>query len=188
MEKTKEVKKRVKQAAAASAKRVGKAARQAADTMKSGAETVMESAKKGAAVVGEKVSEMTPKVMETLKTGVASAKEGAAVMADKLSETAPKVKEAVATGAEKVAYAVGETAKLAKLKMETHNLKNERSRLHRDAGKKLWDLQKEQRLSEAQSAFAEEFKKMEALQAQIAAKEKEAEAISLIETKEENPS
>lgn len=184
MAKAKEVKKRVKETAAASAKKAGKAARKAVDTVKSGAETVTEKVKAGAAVVGEKVSEMTPKVGEALQTGVESAKEGAAAVAEKVSETVPKVKEAIATGAEKIAYTVGEASQLAKLKMETHNLKSERARLHRDAGKKLWDLQKQRRLSEAQVAFAEEFKMMEALQAQIAAKEKEAEAISLVEAKE----
>ena len=99
----------------------------------------------------------------------------------KLSGVAEKGMASLKAGVEKIAHFTSSSAKLAKLKVEIHNLENEREKLKFEAGQKLWQLYKDQKLSEVESAFTGEFKKMAELRKQVAAKEKQAEKISLVE-------
>lgn len=127
-----------------------------------------------AAATLEKTGEAAQKTAETVK-------EGASVVGEKVSEVASKGMEALKTGAKKVSHFTGEASKLAKLKVEIHNLKSARDRLFLEAGTKLWHLRQGKKLADVQTAFSEEFQRMAELQAQIMVKEKEAESISLTE-------
>lgn len=95
--------------------------------------------------------------------------------------TVEKGVAALKTGTQKITQFTGGAAKLAKLKLEIHNLQSELDNLYLEAGRKLWQMHKEKKLGEAKNAFAGQFEKYQELKQQIAAKEQEAGGISLLE-------
>ncbi len=99
----------------------------------------------------------------------------------KVSGTAGKGLESLKKGVEKVTHFAGSSAKLAKLKLEIHNLKIESESLSSQAGEKLWKMSKEKRLEKLETTFATEFKKMAGLQKQIHMTEKQVTKTALVE-------
>jgi len=100
---------------------------------------------------------------------------------EKVTVVSNKVGETIKTGAQKVFRFTGSATKLSKLKVEVHNLQNQVEKIQLETGKKLWEMHKQNKLGEMDSAFDVEFKRIENLQKQIADKEKDAESISLVE-------
>lgn len=85
------------------------------------------------------------------------------------------------TGVKRGLPPAGAANRLAALQVIIRNLKNERAKLFRETGMKLWALRREQKRNEAQAAFDAIAVKMAALQALITATEKEAAAIGPVE-------
>ncbi|MEJ2048356.1 MAG: hypothetical protein P8Y60_00650 [Calditrichota bacterium] len=100
-------------------------------------------------------------------------------MGDKLSEAADKGVMALKEVFERVKDFSSDAAELTKLKIEIRNLKSDREKLYASMGKKLWDMKKEDQFRNVQSAFSEDFAKLEKFADKIAEKEKQAEKISL---------
>lgn len=100
---------------------------------------------------------------------------------EKVARISEKVGDAVKKGSERVAKFTGSATRLSRLKMEIHNLRNQLHKVHLESGKKLWQMHQENKLSEIDTAFSEEFAQIADLEKQIRTKEKEAEAISLVE-------
>jgi hypothetical protein len=100
-------------------------------------------------------------------------------MGDKLSEAADKGVMALKEVFERVKDFSSDAAELTKLKIEIRNLKSDREKLYASMGKKLWDMKKEDKFRNVQSAFSEDFAKLEKFADKIAEKEKQAEKISL---------
>jgi uncharacterized protein Yka (UPF0111/DUF47 family) len=100
-------------------------------------------------------------------------------MGDKLSEAADKGVMALKEVFERVKDFSSDAAELTKLKIEIRNLKSDREKLYASMGKKLWDMKKEDQFRNVQSAFSEDFAKLEKFADKIAEKEKQAGKISL---------
>jgi uncharacterized protein Yka (UPF0111/DUF47 family) len=100
-------------------------------------------------------------------------------MGDKLSEAADKGVMALKEVFERVKDFSSDAAELTKLKIEIRNLKSDREKLYASMGKKLWDMKKEDKFRNVQSAFSEDFTKLEEFADKIADKEKQAGKISL---------
>ena len=100
-------------------------------------------------------------------------------MGDKLSEAADKGVMALKEVFERVKDFSSDAAELTKLKIEIRNLRSDREKLYASMGKKLWDMKKEDKFRNVQSAFTEDFAKLEKFADKIAEKEKQAGKISL---------
>jgi uncharacterized protein Yka (UPF0111/DUF47 family) len=100
-------------------------------------------------------------------------------MGDKLSEAADKGVMALKEVFERVKDFSSDAAELTKLKIEIRNLKSDRDKLYATMGKKLWEMKKEDRFRNVQSAFSEDFAKLEKFADKIAKREKQAGKISL---------
>jgi len=99
---------------------------------------------------------------------------------DKLSGMAQKVFEAIKFGAEKVSDYASETSHLTKLKIEISNIKAERKKVFAQMGDKIWQLHKTKKLDKAEESFKTDFNKIENLETQITAKEKEIDSFTKI--------
>lgn len=127
------------------------------------------------------------KMKEAAKTAVDSTKPIEDTQKEKsdfwenISEVTGKGTELFKMGVEKVGHFTSSSAKFAKLKVEIHNLKNEQEKLNLEAGQKLWQMFKDNKLSNVEAAFSNTFKEMDILRKQIATKEKQVAKISLIE-------
>ena len=100
-------------------------------------------------------------------------------MGDKLSEAADKGVMALKEVFDRVKDFSSDAAELTKLKIEIRNLKTDREKLYASMGKRLWEMKKEDKFRNVQSAFNEDFTKLEDFEDKIAKKEKQAEKISL---------
>jgi hypothetical protein len=100
-------------------------------------------------------------------------------MGDKLSEAADKGVMALKEVFDRVKDFSSDAAELTKLKIEIRNLKIDREKLYASMGKRLWEMKKEDKFRNVQSAFNEDFTKLEDFEDKIAKKEKQAEKISL---------
>lgn len=100
---------------------------------------------------------------------------------EKVNKLSTKVGEAIKKGSQRVAKFTGSATRLSKLKVDIHNLHNQIEKVHLENGKKLWQMHHDKKLGEFENNFSEEFKQIENLEKQIKTKEKEVEAISLIE-------
>lgn len=98
---------------------------------------------------------------------------------DKLSEAADKGVDVIKEVFEKVRDFSTDAAELTKLKVEIRKLKYDRQKLFTKMGEKLWDLKKSDQFRGIQTAYGEDFQKLEELDAKISAKEEEAAKISL---------
>lgn len=97
---------------------------------------------------------------------------------DRLSAIAQKAYDAVKDGVNKLSDLASEGSQVAKIKFEILNLSSDRKSLLRDVGQKLWKLHKEKSLVNIDEKFKKEFDKIAELEKQIAAKEKEMQAVS----------
>ena len=100
-------------------------------------------------------------------------------MGDKLSEAADKGVMALKEVFDRVKDFSSDAAELTKLKIEIRNLKTDREKLYASMGMRLWEMKKEDKFRNVQSAFNEDFTKLEDFEDKIAKKEKQAEKISL---------
>jgi len=100
---------------------------------------------------------------------------------ERVNKLSAKVGEAIKKGSQRVAKFTGSATRLSKLKVDIHNLHNQVEKVHLENGQKLWQLHHNKKLGEIDNNFSDEFKKIEDLEKQIKTKEKEAEAISLVE-------
>jgi hypothetical protein len=99
-------------------------------------------------------------------------------MGDRLSTIAQKAYDAVKDGVQKLSDYASEGSQIAKMKFEILNLSSDRKSLLREVGQKLWKLHKEKSLVNIDEKFKKEFEKIAQLEKQIAAKEKEVQAVS----------
>jgi len=97
---------------------------------------------------------------------------------DRLSAIAQKAYDAVKDGVQKLSDYASEGSQIAKIKFEILNLSSDRKSLLREVGQKLWKLHKEKSLVDIDEKFKKEFTKIAELEKQIAAKEKEVQAVS----------
>ncbi len=97
----------------------------------------------------------------------------------KLSEATDKGMHVAKDVAKRVRHFAGEATGLTKLKIEMHKLKSARDKLLFEMGKKLGNLYNSKKLKDVESIFTDDFKKLEALEADIAKKEKGVAKISL---------
>jgi len=100
---------------------------------------------------------------------------------ERVARISEKVGEAVKRGSRRVAKFTGSATKLSKLKMDIHNLQNQLDKVRLQSGKKLWQMHQDNKLGQLDNKFSQEFDQIADLEKQIRTKEKEAEAISLVE-------
>lgn len=99
-------------------------------------------------------------------------------LGDRLSAIAQKAYDAVKDGVHKLSDFASDSSQVAKIKFEILNLSSDRKSLLRDVGQKLWKLHKEKSLNNIEEKFKKEFDKIAEFERQIAAKEKEVQAVS----------
>jgi hypothetical protein len=100
---------------------------------------------------------------------------------EKVSKTAVKAYKILKTGAEKASNISESAIRLTKLKYEAGKLKNEQDKLFLEAGKKVWNLHKLDKLSQVESDLSDDLLRLIFLQNKITANEKEIEGSSLFE-------
>lgn len=104
--------------------------------------------------------------------------EGASTLGDKVSEFAAIGLEALKTGAQKATQVASDTSRLAKLKVDIHNLETERQKLHVEAGRKLWQLHSTGRLNEAETELANKLQIADKAQQQLAGLQQEVASLA----------
>jgi hypothetical protein len=100
-------------------------------------------------------------------------------LGDKLSEATDKGVIVAKDIAERVRHFASEATELTKLKIEIQKLKNARDQRIAAIGEKLVGLRKAKKLTNIESAFREDFKKLEEIKLSLAEKEKAVRKISL---------
>lgn len=102
-------------------------------------------------------------------------------LGDKIHEAAEKSVHLAKDIAEDVQKFARDATNLTKVKIELHNLRSEREKLHSLMGQHLSNLYRENKLTRIATRFRDDFKKLNELESAIAEKEKEAAGISLSE-------
>ena len=100
---------------------------------------------------------------------------------DKIRNLSEKGLDALKKSSEKIAHFTSSGTKLAKIKLDIHNLENECNKLNCAVGKRLWQKQKENKLEDIAALFANDFKTMNSLRNKISALQEQADKISLVE-------
>ncbi len=86
-----------------------------------------------------------------------------------------KGEKMVKTSAAAVGDFTLQAAHQAKLKLEIHNLKNNLEKRYQEVGEKLWQMQRRGEANHIAEAFADDFKRMAAIEETLKIKEDEAE-------------
>lgn len=102
-------------------------------------------------------------------------------LGDKIHEATDKGVHVVKNIADLVQRFAKDATELTKIKIELHNLKEEKTKLYTLMGEQLRNLYKSQKLSNIDKRFKEDFKKIDELEMAISDKEKQASGISLSE-------
>jgi len=100
---------------------------------------------------------------------------------DKFAAASDKVVTAVKSGALRLFHFTGSATRLSKLKVEIHNLQSQVEELQLMVGKKLWEKYQKEKQPELKKDFESEFDRIDELLKQKAAKQKEADSITLVE-------
>ena len=106
-------------------------------------------------------------------------KEDLKKLGDKIHEATDKGVHIVKDIADHVQRFATDATELTKLKIDLHNLKNERTKLYTLMGEQLRNLYISNKLTAIKRRFKEDFKKLDELETEIAVKEKQASGISI---------
>jgi hypothetical protein len=102
-------------------------------------------------------------------------------LGDKIHEATDKGVHIVKDIADHVQKFANNATELTKLKIELHNLKNERTKLYTLMGEQLRNLYISKKLTKIKTRFQEDFKRLDELEAAISEKEKLSSGISISE-------
>jgi hypothetical protein len=103
------------------------------------------------------------------------------VLGDKIHEATDKGVHVVKDIAGHVQRFAQDATELTKLKIDLHNLRNERSKLYSLMGEQLRNLYMSKKLTGIKKRFKDDFERLDELETAIAEKEKSAKGISISE-------
>lgn len=136
----------------------------------------LEKTRKQIETLGKKFSEATDKGMhDTLDT----TRKQLGKLGEKMHEAADKGIHIVKDLAEEVHRFATDATEKTKLKIEIHNLKKERDSIFLVMGQRLTNMYHARKLTNVRSKFQGDVSRLDEIEADIAAKEKESEKLSL---------